>query len=377
MGKTRATILSALMLCVAASSVFARNVWHWTVPQLVWDYAGGRGGTDTSNVYFYLSKNNGSHAVAMTAYDSSGTMQVWTSILAERWEDPWSPAGAIRAYEYSDVGTDWGHWQASGTWPFIPQHPDEEEMKAVNCHASCNASYKTFSWCAPHGVEGHNHPLGFGSDGDPDPDLTNQEWGFWDPPHPFHYHTDSLANDSGVAVALFRYPDSLKRGCAVYVTWDCEDDYYVLAGEYTTNGGSTWYAHDHTPSHIDVSDDPCFSHPSLATNDENGTDVYLAYELTDQYSVPHVMFRKSTSCGEYWASATTLADNAVEPCIAALGQRVFVCWTTTDNSSRIYCKYSTNGGGAPGRMDTRIVECSMKPEVRFGYREEAAADLLT
>ena len=33
--------------------------------------------------------------------------------------------------------------------------------------------------------------------------------------------------------------------------------------------------------------------------------------------------------------------------------------------------------GAPGRMDTRIVECSMKPEVRFGYREEAAADLLT
>jgi hypothetical protein len=35
------------------------------------------------------------------------------------------------------------------------------------------------------------------------------------------------------------------------------------------------------------------------------------------------------------------------------------------------------GWGAPGRMDTRIVECSMKPEVRFGYREEAAADLLT
>ena len=33
--------------------------------------------------------------------------------------------------------------------------------------------------------------------------------------------------------------------------------------------------------------------------------------------------------------------------------------------------------GAPGWMDTRIVECSMKPEVRFGYREEAAADLLT
>jgi hypothetical protein len=27
---------------------------------------------------------------------------------------------------------------------------------------------------------------------------------------------------------------------------------------------------------------------------------------------------------------------------------------------------------APGWMDTRIGECSMKPEVRFGYREEAA-----
>jgi hypothetical protein len=33
--------------------------------------------------------------------------------------------------------------------------------------------------------------------------------------------------------------------------------------------------------------------------------------------------------------------------------------------------------GAPDHMDTRIVECSMKPEVRFGYREEATADLLT
>jgi len=32
--------------------------------------------------------------------------------------------------------------------------------------------------------------------------------------------------------------------------------------------------------------------------------------------------------------------------------------------------------GAPDHMDTRIVECSMKPEVRFGYREEAAADVL-
>jgi hypothetical protein len=36
-----------------------------------------------------------------------------------------------------------------------------------------------------------------------------------------------------------------------------------------------------------------------------------------------------------------------------------------------------NKWGAPDHMDTRIVECSMKPEVRFGYREEAAADLLT
>ena len=31
--------------------------------------------------------------------------------------------------------------------------------------------------------------------------------------------------------------------------------------------------------------------------------------------------------------------------------------------------------GAPDDMDTRIGECNMKPEVTFGYREEAAEDL--
>jgi hypothetical protein len=31
--------------------------------------------------------------------------------------------------------------------------------------------------------------------------------------------------------------------------------------------------------------------------------------------------------------------------------------------------------GAPGWMDTQKHECSMKPEVTFGYREEAAEGL--
>ena len=35
----------------------------------------------------------------------------------------------------------------------------------------------------------------------------------------------------------------------------------------------------------------------------------------------------------------------------------------------------TTGWGAPGRMDTRIGECSMKPEVTFEHREEATQGL--
>jgi hypothetical protein len=53
--------------------------------------------TDSATVEFYLTSNNGSHAIAMTKYDN-GT-KLWTSILAERYFEPWVRGGFIRAYE--------------------------------------------------------------------------------------------------------------------------------------------------------------------------------------------------------------------------------------------------------------------------------------
>ena len=107
------------------------------------------------DTFFYLTSHNGSHAVAMTEYDSTGTgtWQVWTSILAERLNYPdWTPAGCTRAFEYSDVGADWRHWQRSASWPSYCNSGNI--ACAYNCEPTLNAQYKVFAYGHPRPYQG-------------------------------------------------------------------------------------------------------------------------------------------------------------------------------------------------------------------------------
>jgi hypothetical protein len=140
--KIRTFMLAAFMLCAAASSAFGREAWNWTLPCKV-------DSTDNEYGYFYLTDNNGSHAVAMTKYADDDS--VWTSILTQRWNPDWDEdndlhIGSIFAFEYKDIGADWRHWAKSNTWPFGRVDSTDEKKRAVNCHVANNALYKTYSW---------------------------------------------------------------------------------------------------------------------------------------------------------------------------------------------------------------------------------------
>ena len=64
--------------------------------------------------------------------------------------------------------------------------------------------------------------------------------------------------------------------------------------------------------------------------------------------------------------------NAIIEINNLLARAAQVTDVTADDVRTVTDKYKTTLWNAPGWMDTRIGECSMKPEVRFGYREEAA-----
>jgi len=305
---------------------------------------------------FYLTSNNGSHAVAMTEYTSGYETKVWTSILTQRWNPDWDPnnlwhLGNARAFEYEDIGANWRHWAPSDSWPF--KAPDDSAFFAVDCHVANNALYKSYTWRNQHSYGNDIYPDARAADGTSFPSLIYQNGGsedFWWPSHPFTLESwDSLTTGNAVAIALFRGPDSNARthGCVVFSEWDhsySSGHGIVLACALTTNGGRRW---DKNALPIKVGDDRhvSLSGPTLATDDTNGGMVYLAFNSRDLDSGPsRVLFTKSTDWGLDWGNDDTLLGYGLRPCIAAVGQFVFVCWSSSGSNSRIKYRYSTNGG---------------------------------
>jgi hypothetical protein len=352
--KIGTTMAAALLLCVAASSALGVAVWRWTSPR---DIVPGY----PSYEKYYLTGDNGSHAVAMTKYYGYGANRVWTSILTQRWySSQWDPngeyIGTIQAYEYWDIGNDWNKWSRTDRWPFVPN--PETLYRAVNCHAANNEFYKTYTWGnlvrsypfepppSGYGIDppnGSTHNLGYQQD----------DW--WDTPHPFsNQMKDSMAKDDGVAVALFRGPDSAtrSRGCAVWAA-----DHYdsmELRRSITTNGGSTWQNGDipnkgkHYIVRVPVSNgDTWWRRPSLATDDLNGdSNAYLAYESTATNGRGnYIMFRRSTDWGDRWNQNVTMLGSGEVPCVAAVGRNVLVSWSRLIYANRsILYRRSTDGG---------------------------------
>ena len=339
-------MLAALILCVAASSALGRSVWYWTLPYLVvpddWH----------STEEYYLTGDNGSHAVAMTKY-ASGT-KLWTSILTAKRRIPWDPdthyVGRIQAYEYKDVGNDWHRWDHTDMqWPFAPSDPGEEETLTVNCHVANNPLYKTYTWGNLNTVD-PEPPGGFGiNPPNDDPNLGYQGSNWWDSPHDFSDQArDSMAKDIGVAVALFNGPDDAARSRGVAVWTAHQYDSTELRRSTTSDGGSTWHGgsgHYIVSIEDEYADkDTWWTHASLATDDVHGENAYLAYESTaTNGSSGHIVFRKSTDWGDDWNESVTWLGYGQRPCVAAVGHFVFVSWTWME---QICYRFSADAGAS-------------------------------
>ncbi len=326
--------LAALVLCAVASSAF--GYWHWRSLEPLQ-------GTNTYHENYYLTSNSGSHAVAMTEYyDDNSDLRAWTDIVAEKLWDGFEPGGSMHIHEYYDVGwPDFRHWLFNGDyWPIYPQEPPENTgpFTAVNCHVANNFYKKAFTWGSIHpGAEPHEDYLPEGMVNGTDNDQQDPD-DLWDNLQWLTLGIDSIASDSGVAVALFRGGDAFLHGCVVWVRWDESEEHYTLTTNRTTNGGQFWRPNGGTDIQSTPDAVPRLSHPSIATNDQSGTDAYLAYDNWDGND--HIVQFRSAVRGEdedpwTWSEAATLMDDATQPCVAALGPFVFVCAKTYDNPGRI------------------------------------------
>jgi hypothetical protein len=334
MKKTNTFIVATLVLCVAASSAFGRYAWFWTLP-LIMDSTNNAPELDQPRDSFYLTKNSGAHAVAMSEY--SDNSKVWVSILAEEIDGEYPPTGAIHAFEYEDIPwPSWRAWDKSDTWPFSPRDPLTEDNLAVNVQVTSNGRRKVFSWANPRidGVEPMARSTGFDLDAQDNWTSVSQ-----------HNHTnDSMSPDTMYAAALFRGPDSaaMDSGCHVMGTWcNSGQGAYILQRQMTTSGGDDWWSQRDPVA--EPEQEPNFSHPSLATDDVNGGVMYLAYEYLDE-NQHTIVFKRSTDNGMNWGDSVRLSNGGVEPCIVAVGQTVFLCWRTLDNDARLLYRLSTNGG---------------------------------
>ncbi|MBM3313675.1 exo-alpha-sialidase, partial [candidate division WOR-3 bacterium] len=297
--------------------------------------------TDSSGKTFLLTNNSGSHAVAMSEYYDRGTYRVWTSILAERakTEHGWPPAGNIRAYEYKDIGNSWYHWDRKDpAWPsWNPERAEDPRYRAYNCHVAINWQNKVYTWGNPYDICEPDARFQANT-------TTAQNWA--ERPDRLNRSLDDVLPDVGAAVALFR-PNggSAADASAVFCVRDT-DNKWIVYGLYSTYGGTDWEEVETggADGEIAVSNWYWFSHPSLATNDDDGH-VYLVYDsIWNDVETHSVMFRKSTDKGVHWPTLPGDSWQGVkEPSIAAIGQYVLICVASQDHQSLRY-KYSTDGG---------------------------------
>jgi hypothetical protein len=379
-------MLAALILCVVASSALGRYGWSWTSPYLIVPED-----QPSSTEEYYLTEDNGSHAVAMTKYEGYGQDTcVWTSILTQRQWDDWDPygeyIGKIQAYEYQDIGDDWRKWDKKNPyWPFVPADCDSPMFRAVNCHVANNPRFKAYTWGRPRRSYPWPPPGGFGVPTDDRP-LSYQGEPFWGNPHQFSAQLrDSMAKDMGVAVALFKGPNVTadSHGVAVWVS-----DHYdsiELRRALTSDGGANWHTGSgHYIVRVPSSqEDTWWRHTSLATDDQNGSNAYLAYESTwTNGSSYKIVFRRSTDWGDDWNQNVTVLGDGEGPCIAAVGHVVFVSWSKGYLAARrVLYRVSTDCGASwvpdPANPPDTVPfeEYVNPPRFRYGRQNVAAVPL--
>ncbi len=323
--------ITTFVLCTlavpAAANRIVTDAWKWN-RNLVKRIA-----QDATNV---LTDNSGAHAVAMFDYwnPDINWYSFWTTVVYSKVQT--GQATQARGVEFRTL-EDENFFNLQITDEYNPRflctatngsylNPQDMECYTHAAWLECEGTF-------PHARAARRYARGDGT----------YYWGAYDD------ITNLLVRPGGleprVAVARFTGADE-KRVCAAtgvsYVDNDLE--YWGLECGLSTNAGQSWYDEDIIVPEEDRS--PVFG-VSVAVGPNTGEAIYVAYEDEEESGV---YFQKSVNFGEDWlAEPLLISDNyteyAANPCIAALGNLLFVCWRDeTEPATLIRYRWSTNGG---------------------------------
>jgi hypothetical protein len=275
---------------------------------------------------YWLSKNNGTPAVAMSS-------DLWTSVAAEcrYWDDEEWSYDSVLAFEWK-VYARWNSSQGGREWPYVVWDDD----------------YKPGDPCV---VMNDNHKLWMCSE------YKDIEEGYsclaaWDdvdqqsPAHVSPFNDDGDVNVDHCFASTFVGPSYGERVAVVYSN-HTDPAWGLFARTRVDNdwSGPTQVAPNHS------NEDSVRARPSLAVTSCNGANyvVHCAYQVgeSEPEGNPDIYYKTSTDYGTSWIPANpslgTHLGKGKNPCVAAVGRFIFMCWHDQNNSNRIAYKFSRGG----------------------------------
>jgi hypothetical protein len=268
---------------------------------------------------YWLSKNNGSRAVAMSsdAY--------WTSVAAECRHRVEAQGQVPAHWSYDSVlAFEWkgnAHWnQTNGgrEWPYVVW--DEDHEPGDPC-VLMNDYYKLWM-CSEYKQEDYRCMAAWDELDDQEPsseDLTENNHVNYD-----HCLAGAYISSTGQRTVA-AYSDNFQNSGP---NWG-------LPARRSTSRGQSWDGPWEVAPYQNEADQP--KAPSLAMT--SNWDVCCAYQLGANEENPEIMFKKDPdSFGRIWGSGTgTKLGDGSRPCIATAGPFIFACW---HEDNRIVYRFS-------------------------------------
>ncbi len=280
-----------------------------------------------------LNSNNGEHALGMGQYYDQGTYtwKNWWSLLSER-----ANVG-MYAYEYNDIGRpgrDRG-WTWSQAWTPFAQDVGYSDKDLTRGQAIISPNFKL--WCSIFQVSG-GIGGGIPATGLYDQPIDEHTGGSWSSPA-------QNANDHNEPkMAAFAVAgDYVHLVHTIHYERSNYDSGFALLSKYSTNQGGNWTGR----SRVTDWDGDVYRNPSLAI-DGSGR-LHLAFNVLGG----GLKYGYSDDRGQNWTwvSAAGAPGTPSEPCVAASGGYVFVCY---QSDGSIYYRFSNDYGDhwTPGLNET-------------------------
>ena len=301
--------------------------WKWTSPP--W-YVNSQSGDE------YLTGNNGAHAVSITKY--SNPEKVWVNIVASNQNHGLHDNVYALAHQFDEILYDPYRLNFKDTNTIRSNEDLDYWNTCVSAAAGSPDGRKVATFSEDDRQTNNNYAHACADW------LTNTE----DSPWPnFEQLSPSGIWDGEATSAVVMEDDDY--ACAVFPAgYDGDpNDYEGLMAIWTTDGGDNWRSQDRRYIVTPVEAGPYLYNPSICKG-TNGS-LHVAYVATPTGQVADtIKYCKGSSHGSSWSDSPVTLDyyeNAGQPCIACLGDLVLVCWTKSwGNESRIYYRWSTNGG---------------------------------